>query len=50
VGDDEEGVTDGDGEAAFWTKIVTVEPLAAVPLAGFWEKTVPFAYWDGPDP
>src|ERR1700722_19151656 len=47
---DEEGVTDGDGEAPFWTKMITFEPLAAVPLAGCWEKTVPFAYWAGPDP
>src|SRR3984957_20209671 len=31
--------------------MVTVEPFAAVPVAaGTWLKTVPLAYWAGPDP
>ena len=33
-----------EGDAAFCTKMVTVEPFAAVPLAvGCWLKTVPLA-------
>ncbi len=30
--------------------MTTVEPFAAVPLLGCWLKTVPLAYWAGPDP
>src|SRR5580704_6758654 len=30
--------------------MVTVAPFVAVPLAGTWLKTVPLAYWAGPDP
>ena len=51
MGEVDEGVTDGDGDAPFWTKMVMVVPFGSVLLAaGCWEKTVPFAYWDGPDP
>jgi hypothetical protein len=33
LGDVEEGVTDGDGEAPFWTKMVMVAPFGSVALA-----------------
>jgi len=38
------------GDCPFCTKMVTVEPFAAVPLAGCWLKTVPLATFAGPDP
>ena len=38
------------GDWPFCTKMVTVEPFVAVPLAGFCWKTVPLAYCAGPDP
>ena len=45
------GVGDGGGDAPFWTKMVTVDPLAAVLVAaGCCENTVPLAYWAGPLP
>ena len=38
------------GDCPFCTKMVTVEPFVALPLAGCWLKTVPLAYCAGPDP
>ena len=45
------GDGDGDADAPFWTKIVIVDPLAAVPLApGCCGEHGAVAYWDGPEP
>ena len=48
---DGDPVGEADGDAPFCTKIVTLEPRAAVLLAsGCWVKTVPLAYCGGPLP